>query len=666
MKKIKIVFLSLILIFVGCFFAGCQLFENSGTKITISEDGYWVLDGEKTEYKVSESGEKGDKGDKGDSATVGIDEEGYWVINGIPTDVKARGEDGIDGIDGENGIDGTQISISEDGYWIINGQKSNVKAVGEDGTNGEDGQNGTIVTIENGYWVLDGVRTNVRAEATDGEDGETPTVEIIEGIWYINGVSTGVDARGIAGEDGEDGQNGTIVTIENGYWVLDGVRTNVRAEAEDGEDGETPTVEIIEGIWYINGVSTGVDARGIAGEDGEDGVDGQNGKSAYEIAVLNGFNGTEEEWLESLGITEVQTKSFNKAVNKALTSSVAILTCFNNSSSPSLSGAGVIISDDKANGDAYILTCYHVIYDTSYSSNLATSIYCFLYGQYRKVGGGFWNEYAMIATLVGYSASNDIAVLKISNNATYRDSIAEPVSFRDSDTLNMGDDVLVLGNPASLDFSASTGIISMESENLNYPQPDGNTYLSRFIRTDAAINGGNSGGGMFDIDGNFIGTVKGRYSNVGQVSLDYLGLVVPSNISYNLALNIINNCDGVSNKRAEVVNTGLAVQIDYSNMQKDDNNNIKIVEGVKFTDTISTVSDFWQGGVGADLRNKKLISLTLNKGTANEICKKITRAFQFEEFLYQANVGDQLTIQYENNGVLYEKSAILTQTKFVA
>ncbi|MBO4412965.1 MAG: serine protease, partial [Clostridia bacterium] len=476
MKKFKVIFVSLILIFVGCFFAGCGFIGKDGTQITISEDGYWVIDGQKTEYKVAaEDGEKGEKGEKGDPASISIDEEGYWVIDGKPTNVKARGEDGQDGTDGkdgedgkdgQDGMDGTQITISEDGYWVLDGESTTSRAVGKDGTNGTDGVNGTVVTIEDGYWVLDGVKTNIRAEAQDGEDGEdgqTPTVEIIGGYWYINGQPTGVDARGEAGNDGEDG---TQITISaDGYWVLDGVKTNVRAKAQDGEDGEdgqTPTVEIIDGYWYINGQPTGVDARGQNGEDGED------GKSAYELAVLNGFDGTEEEWLETLGITQVEAKNFNKSINKALVSSVAILSCFNNSTSASLSGAGVIIQDDKDAGDAYILTCYHVVYDTQFSNPNATTIRCYLYGQYRY-SGSLLTNYVMPATLIGYSVSNDIAVLKISNSDIYRNSIAEPVTYRDSDELNICDDVLVLGNPGSLDFSASTGIVSMESEIINYP-----------------------------------------------------------------------------------------------------------------------------------------------------------------------------------------------------
>ena len=86
--------------------------------IEISEDGYWVINGIKTDTPAT--GPKGDKGDKGDSATLEIDEEGYWVINGEKTTVKAKGESG----------DSATIEIDEDGYWVINGEKTAVKAQG--------------------------------------------------------------------------------------------------------------------------------------------------------------------------------------------------------------------------------------------------------------------------------------------------------------------------------------------------------------------------------------------------------------------------------------------------------------------------------------------------------------------------------------------------------
>ena len=126
-----------------------------------------------------EQGVPGKDGVDGVTPTIEISEDGYWVINGTKTEYKAIGVDGIPGIDGddgapgENGIDGETptVEISEDGYWVINGTKTEYKAIGVDGTPGIDGDDG--------------------APGENGIDGVTPTIEISDdGYWVINGVKT--------------------------------------------------------------------------------------------------------------------------------------------------------------------------------------------------------------------------------------------------------------------------------------------------------------------------------------------------------------------------------------------------------------------------------------------------------------------------------------------
>ena len=141
--------------------------------IEISEDGYWVINGVKTEHKaVGQDGKDGEKGDPGDNGasgetpTIAISEDGYWVINGVKTNTKAVGKDGENGALGET----PTIVISDDGYWVINGVKTNTKAVGKDGENGVPGETPTIEISDDGYWVINGVKSNVKAEGKDGQD----------------------------------------------------------------------------------------------------------------------------------------------------------------------------------------------------------------------------------------------------------------------------------------------------------------------------------------------------------------------------------------------------------------------------------------------------------------------------------------------------------------
>ena len=252
--------------------------------ITISPDGYWVIDGVKTTAKAQ--GDKGDKGDPGkDGVTplIGISPDGYWMIDGVKTTTKAQGEKGDKGDKGDLGKDGRTlvVSISPDGYWVIDGVKTTTKAQGEKGDKGDPGTNGRtpVVSISpDGYWVIDGVKTATKAQGDKGDpgkDGKTPVVSISsDGYWVIDGVKTTVKARGEDGANGKDGVDGTTPTISispDGYWVINGQKTEWKAVGKDGTNGTSPTVAIVGGYWTINGVSTGVPATGPKGDPGKDG-----------------------------------------------------------------------------------------------------------------------------------------------------------------------------------------------------------------------------------------------------------------------------------------------------------------------------------------------------------------------------------------------------------
>ena len=97
-----------------------------------------------------------------EAPTIEISDDGYWVINGVKTEHKATGEDGEDG-------ETPTIEISDDGYWIINGVKTEYKAVGEDGN---DGETPTIEISDDGYWVINGVKTEHKASVDKDNGGE--------------------------------------------------------------------------------------------------------------------------------------------------------------------------------------------------------------------------------------------------------------------------------------------------------------------------------------------------------------------------------------------------------------------------------------------------------------------------------------------------------------
>ena len=264
--------------------------------ITISSDGYWVIDGVKTNTKAQ--GEQGEPGKDGTSLLTGNGEpsanlgkngdsyidldtwdfyvktSGTWIHTG-----NIKGEQGNQGNDGIDGLDGTAVLTGE-------GEPS--VGTGKNGDSYIDLSTWNYYVKENDEWVLKG---NIKGtDGTDGEDGNG--IVSIE----LTSSSGNVDTYTITYDNGDT----TTFTITNGVDGEQGI------QGEPGEDGHTPVITIGEnGNWYIDGEDTGVLAEGVQGpqgEPGEDGVDGEDGLSAYEIYIKYHpeYEGTEEEWLEDL------------------------------------------------------------------------------------------------------------------------------------------------------------------------------------------------------------------------------------------------------------------------------------------------------------------------------------------------------------------------------
>ena len=138
--------------------------------------------------------------------------------------------------------------------------------------------------------------------------------------------------------------------------------------------------------------------------------------------------------------------------------------------SASALGAGFVISED-----GYVVTNNHVIEGAD------------------EIEVEFINGDIFPAKIVGTDANIDIAVLKID-----ADNPFEYVAFGNSDVARVGDWVMAMGNPLGQGFSVSAGIISARNRELSGPYDD-------YIQTDAAINRGNSGGPLFNMDGEVIG-----------------------------------------------------------------------------------------------------------------------------------------------------------------
>ncbi|MDB2485628.1 Do family serine endopeptidase [Candidatus Pelagibacter bacterium] len=128
-----------------------------------------------------------------------------------------------------------------------------------------------------------------------------------------------------------------------------------------------------------------------------------------------------------------------------------------------------------------------------------------------RVGGD--KEYK--ATIIGQDPLSDIAVLQIDSKEKFI-----PVNFGDSDKARIGDWVIAIGNPFGLGGTVTAGIISARNRSI------GLSRYEDYIQTDASINSGNSGGPLFDMNGDVIGintAILGKGGSIG------IGFSIPSN-----------------------------------------------------------------------------------------------------------------------------------------
>jgi S1-C subfamily serine protease len=125
--------------------------------------------------------------------------------------------------------------------------------------------------------------------------------------------------------------------------------------------------------------------------------------------------------------------------------------------------------------------------------------------------------------VIGQDQGNDLAIVQVDVPA----NALTPAKFADSDGVRVGEPVFAIGNPFSLEFSVSSGIVS----GLNRQSEGGITGrpVRGVIQTDAAVNPGNSGGPLFDADGNVIGVNAAIENPTGQRVFVGIGFAISSN-----------------------------------------------------------------------------------------------------------------------------------------
>ena len=171
-------------------------------------------------------------------------------------------------------------------------------------------------------------------------------------------------------------------------------------------------------------------------------------------------------------------------------------------------GSGVIISSD-----GYILTCAHVV---SGASNITVSI----------------GDKDYPATLVGEDTTSDIAVVKVDATGL------TPATVGNSDNLKVGESVMAVGNPlGELGGTVTSGIVSALNRSVSI-QGSSSVNTMSLIQMDASVSPGNSGGGLFNMNGELVGIVNAKSSDS---DAEGLGFAIPVNDAVKVAQELLEN-----------------------------------------------------------------------------------------------------------------------------
>ena len=417
------------------------------------------------------------------------------------------------------------------------------------------------------------------------------------------------------------------------------------------------------------------------------------GESAYEIAVRNGFEGSEKEWLESLkgsdGEDRVLTQLYSEycaenpsytgsffdfiedyiiklnstsnttyAANKAAMSSVCVISNFKSTTTTtgwfgqvqtdtqeySSAGSGVIYSIDKTTGSAYVRTNQHVVYDNNSDTEdkISDDIKVYLYGDTLS---------PITATFFGGSMTYDIAILKISNSPVIVESNAVAVEFAENETV-VGQTAIAIGNPEGAGISITSGVISVDSEYIEMTSLDNKSKTTfRVTRIDTAVNPGNSGGGLFDDTGKLIGIVNAKIIDSETENISY---AIPSKLVISIVQNLFDNYDDET-KTTKLNKPLLGISTIVSS-----------TKGVYDYETLT--SHIVETVIVYDVNETSLFKNLLEKDDIvteikiNDTVYNVDRTYKLTDSLLDARIGDNVTLKIIRNGVTISYTITLTDS----
>ena len=323
------------------------------------------------------------------------------------------------------------------------------------------------------------------------------------------------------------------------------------------------------------------------------------------------------------------------ALQQTLLSTVMIISEFGMSAG---AGSGIIYQIDKEKGDAYIITNQHVVTDGNTVSN---NIKVYLFGMVLET-------YAIKATYIGGTTAYDIAVIKIEGSEILKNSYAKAAELGKSANVRVFDTVYAVGNPEASGFSATQGIISVRSENLELEGADGQLVTLRVMRVDAAVNHGNSGGGLYDAHGRLIGIVCAKIQGS---DVDNMGYAIPIDLVKNLADNILYHCDGVNMTKLNRALLGITISSKVIGPVIDENGTLLEGAKVEVMDVSPTSLAYGKVQIGD----------VVNSITVDGVTVIATEVYVIPEHMLTARVGSVIVMNVTRGEQTFDITFTITE-----
>ncbi len=416
-------------------------------------------------------------------------------------------------------------------------------------------------------------------------------------------------------------------------------------------------------VTYSDGTTSTFTVKN--GKDGEDGA--VSAADLYEeYKEIYGDDLTYEQFLEKY-LTVSVPEDNSATIAKTLLSCVRVYTEFTTTTlsggwggmqqtkGVSVStGAGVVYQMDE--DYTYFVTNYHVVYNENANadngSNIARKIAVYAYGSQtspynsgEKGSDGYdvieYGSDAILCDYVGGAASLDIAILRADTDDVLNVN-EDMCAVTLADGYSVGETAIAVGNPEDEGMSVTEGIVSVDSEYVTL-SVDGTSRQYRSMRIDTALYEGNSGGGVFNEDGELIGL-----ANAGDGSDQNVNYAIPVSIVKGGADNIIYNSQNGGTSGVTRPTLGVTVSIASSKYVYDE----ETASG-KITETLE-VSAVTEGSIAEKMGlavGDEVLAFVIN-GTEHEI----DRSFQIGDLLLTLRAGDKISSKIRQSGQETETS----------